>query len=500
MTGLWLLLGLPTVAAITCGLSREALATAIARATALVTALLATAVALKAPLGAAVALPWIPERGLAFALALDPLAIPGILTVAWVTALATTAERGRGLALLLAGEAVALTAWLADDTVTLVAALSLLAPLAAAMVSRGRQATAAVFLPLSVAAAAVTVVALLLGLGFHEATIGAWSFALRDALGVVLPSGLSAPVAMAALVGAWILAGVWPLHGWWRTAAEVAPAGRGAWLVAVVRPLGIGLLARISLPAVAGDAAAYGPLLGVAGGLALVVGLVGAAHERVGARRHLHLAHVPIAAALIGVAGVTAEGLSGALLLGLGGGLAFALAHLAAASPRPHRAAHAIGLLGLLAAPGILGFAGLLPVATATLMQGEWLLTAPALLGLLLLVGPALGLLPALGSVARGPRLDAEFHPREAAGAHLSLSLAAALLVFFGLVPSMVHWRVNAAGPPWMRGVYERWCVTVEEPQVRPRPADSLEVAACEQAVLRVRARLRERREEGVAP
>ncbi|MEZ4384221.1 MAG: hypothetical protein R3A79_23005 [Nannocystaceae bacterium] len=485
MTGLWLLLGLPTLAAAACALSRDAVATALARAAALVTALLATAFALEAPLGAALTLPWIPERGLAFALALDPLAIPGILTVAWITALATTAERGRGLGLLLVGEVVALTAWLANDLVTLVAALGLLAPVAAAMVSRGRQATAAVFLPLAVAAAAVTLVALLLGLAYHEASSGAWSFALRDGLGVVLPASLSAPAALAALVGAWLLAGIWPLHGWWRVAAEVAPPGRGAWLVAVVRPLGIGLLLRLSLPAVASDAAAFAPLLGVAGGVALVVGLLAAASERDGARRHLHLAHVPIAAALVGVAGATAEGLSGALLLGLGGGLAFAVAHLAGAAPRPHRVARGIGLLGLLCVPGTLGFAGLLPIATTTLTQGGWLLAAPTALGLLLFAAPALALAPTLAAVAREPGADPARRPTEASGA-LGLPLAAALLVVFGLAPAALHGRVNAAAPAWVRGVYQRWCVAVVDPQPRARPAAKLEVEGCEQAVLRV--------------
>ncbi|HFE45584.1 MAG TPA: hypothetical protein ENJ18_08820, partial [Nannocystis exedens] len=473
MNVLWLLILLPVAAAIACALTGERLATAIARATATVSAALTTLVALSTPIGASATLPWLPQRGLHFALALDALAIPGILTVAWTSALACAHARGKKLGLLLAAQACALVAWLAADLGTMVAAWSLLALLAALMVSRSRQSVLAVFLPLSAAALALMCAALLLALSHHEATLGHWSFGLQKTLTVLSPAPQEAMIAAFSLVAAWFMAGLWPLHGWWQSAALAAPPAFGAWLPAVLRPLGIGLLVRVTLPAAAASMATMASTLGIVGALILIVGLLGASSEPVARRRYLHLAHVPTAVALIGVATFAAEGIGGALLLGLAGGLAFALVHLAGPPKRPFGTLlTTVGLLGLLGAPGLLGFAAVLPIALALLGPTTWMLSGAAALGLLLLGAVAIGIAPLIAS-ARDLQVNDEAaspsrHSPRRAGL---LALAAGLLVLLGVMPSLVQDRVNAAAPPLVHRAIKRWCESELSPLLRAREA-----------------------------
>jgi len=487
---LWLLILLPAAAAIACALTGDALATAIARATTTVTALLATLVALSTPLGASAALPWLPQRGLSFALALDALAIPGILTVAWLSALACAHGRGQKLGLLLAAQACALVTWLADDLGTMVAAWSLLPLLAALMVGRSRQRIFSVFLPLSAAAAALTTTALLLALSHHEATVGTWNFALQETLSVLSPAPQEGLIAAFSLLAAWLMAGIWPLHGWWQSAAEGAPAAFGAWLPAVLRPLGIGLLIRVTLPAAAASMAAMASTLGIIGGLVLLLGLLAASSEPIAGRRHLHLAHLPTAMALIGVATFTAEGIGGALLLGLAGGLAFALVHLAGPPRRPFGAVlTAVGLLGLLGAPGLLSFAGILPIALALLGPGTWMLSGAAVLGLLMLCGVAIGITPLIAS-ARELQLEPETpSPRGSVRRRSGLlALTAGLLLLLGLVPSLIQDRVNAAAPPLVHRATERWCEAELSPLLRARKAGVKPTEECARAITTLRA------------
>ena len=496
MNALWLLLLLPSLGALGTSFSRGELATAIARATAAVTALFATIIALSGTVGAVAELPWLPERGLRFALLLDPLAIVGILTVAWVTAIAAAHGRGRTLCLLLAGEVAGLVAWLADDLVTMVAAISLLALIAAAMVGRSRQSILAVFLPLSAAAASLTVTALLLGLSHHEASVGQWSLGLRETLGVLSPSAQENAIAASSTLAALVLAGVWPLHGWWRRAAEDAPPAFGAWLPAVLRPLGLGLLIRVTMPAAAATIAALAPALALLGGILVFVGLLGAASDRgPGAtrRRHLHLGHLPTGAALLGVATLTPEGISGALLLGLGGGLAFALVHLVGRPERPlHRLLAGIGLLGLLGAPGLLSFAGVLPIGLASLSQGAWHLPAAPYLGLLLLSAPVVALAPLLAALRPAPRppmtaaMSASSPPRPRN--HAVLLLTAALLLLLGLAPALIHDRIGAAPRALSHRVYVRWCSVTLSPHLRARRAPESAPEGCEEPMTTLRA------------
>lgn len=518
MNALWLLILLPSLGALATSLRSGAIATALARATAAATALLATIIALSGTIGAAAELPWLPERGLRFALRLDPLAIAGILTVAWVTAVAAAHGRGRKLCLLLVGEAAGLVAWLADDLATMVAALSLLALVAAAMVGRSRQSTLAVFLPLSAAAASLTVTALLLGLSHHEASVGQWSLGLGETLGVLSPSAMEIAIAASSTLAALLLAGAWPLHGWWRSAAEDAPTAFGAWSPAVLRPLGVGLLIRVTMPAAAATLAAIAPALALLGGILVLVGLLGVASDRgpgAAGRRHLHLGHLPTGAALLGVATLTPEGISGALLLGLGGGLAFTLAHLLAHPARVggpehplHRLLATIGLLGLLGAPGLLSFAGLLPVGLASLGQGAWHLPAAPALGLLVLSAPLLGLAPLLAAL-RSPRRPPTTVATSANGPstprnHGVLLLTAALLVLLGLAPTLVHHRIGPASSAQSLQVYVRWCSVTASPLLRARKAPESAPEGCEEPLKTLRALARgeepplSAREEGV--
>ncbi len=500
MNALWLLVLLPSLGALGTSLSRGAIATAFARATAAATALLATIIALSGTIGAAAELPWLPERGLRFALRLDPLAIAGILTVAWVTALAAAHGRGRTLCLLLVGEAAGLVAWLADDLATMVAAFSLLSLVAAAMVGRSRQTTLAVLLPLSAAAASLTVTALLLGLSHHEASVGQWSLGLPATLAVLSPSTMEIAIVASSTLAALLLVGAWPLHGWWRSAAEDAPAAFGAWLPAVLRPLGVGLLIRVTMPAAAATIAAIAPALALLGGAHVLIGLLGAASDRgpgATGRRHLHLGHLPTGAALLGVATLTPEGISGALLIGLGGGLAFALVHiLVHPAGRPERPVHrllaTIGLLGLLGLPGSLSFAGVLPVGLASLGQGAWHLPAAPALGLLLLSAPLLGLAPLLATL-RGPRrpLTTAATPTSSPPSPRNLGvllLAAALLVLLGLAPALVHHRIGAASSAQSHEVYVRWCSVTAAPLLRARRAPESAPEGCEEPLKTLRA------------
>lgn len=499
MNALWLLVLLPSLGALGTSLRSGRIATALARATAAATALLATIIALSGTVGAAAELPWLPERGLRFALRLDPLAIAGILTVAWVTALAAAHGRGRKLCLLLVGEAAGLVAWLADDLATMVAAFSLLSLVAAAMVGRSRQTTLAVLLPISAAAASLTVTALLLGLSHHEASVGQWDLGLPAALAVLSPSGVELAIAASSTLAALLLVGAWPLHGWWRSAAEDAPTVFGAWLPAVLRPLGVGLLIRVTMPTAAATFAALAPALALLGGAHVLIGLLSAVSDRGPAaaeRRHLHLGHLPTGAALLGVATLTPEGISGALLLGLGGGLAFALVHLlvhrVGRPERPlHRLLATIGLLGLLGAPGSLSFAGVLPVGLASLGQGAWHLPAAPALGLLLLSAPLLGLAPLLATL-RGPRpLTTAATPASSPPSprnHGVLLLAAALLVLLGLAPTLLHHRIGAASSAQSLEVYVRWCSVTASPLLRARKAPESAPEGCEEPLKTLRA------------
>ncbi len=496
MSVLWLLILLPSAAAIVCALAPDRLATAIAWATTAVNAVLTTLVALSTPIGTSASLPWLPQRGLHFALTLDALAIPGILTVAWVSALTCAHGQGKKLALLLAAQACALVAWLAADLGTMAAAWSLLALLAPFMVDRARSFIFSVALPLSVAASALIATALLLALSHHEATTGTWSFALQKTLGVLSPAPQEGLIAAFSLLAAWLMAGIWPLHGWWQSAAlgdsyniRGCPAF-SAWLPAVLRPLGIGLLIRVTLPAAAASMAAMASMLGIVGGLILIVGLFGARYECVSYRRHIHLAHVPTAVALMGIATFTAEGIGGALLLGLSGGLAFALVHLVG----PTRTSFdvfllTVGLLGLLGAPGLLGFAAVFPIALELLGPSTWMLPSAPALGLLLLGAVAIAISPII-VISRERQLTEavtwsnRFYPQRAG----LLGLTAGLLILLGVVPSLVQDRVHTATPVLVRRAAERWCESKLSPLLRAREAGIRPTEECTHAITTLRA------------
>ncbi|MCB9567174.1 MAG: hypothetical protein H6710_08200 [Myxococcales bacterium] len=396
---LWLLLLIPLASGAFAAFAGTRLATAVGRAGALASAAWTTLVALEMPAGAAASVPWMPASGIELSLRVDPLATCGLLGVAWISAAAAFAERGRRLALILIGEAAVLAAWLADDLGVMAAAWAILPLVAAGLVGRSRQSALAAFLPLAAGAAALSLAAVLLALGHQEASVGTWSFALPTIAAAVLPPAEEALVAGLLLAAAWLTMGLWPLHGWWQSAldeGERAPAA-ALWLPALVRPLGLWILIRVAAPLCAESWIHLAPAL--LGGIAAsaVVGLAGARGERDPRRLHHHLAHLPIAAAALGVLSVSGEGLTGALLLGLGGGLALTLAELAChlrIGPLG-RVALAAGNLGLLGGPGLLGFAGLILVVPAALSQGPWVSPGAPWVALLVLLGSMAAFAPA---------------------------------------------------------------------------------------------------------
>lgn len=381
----------------------------------------------------------------------------------------------------------------------------------------------ALALPLALAAALLLLAALVLALAHHDAHDGAWSFALAELAALILPPAHEYLTFALLAAPAWLLLGLWPAAG-----ALVALARTGAssaiLLHGALPALGALLLARaIALaPAAAALAAPY---LGPLALLALALTLTAALRTRTPADALLRLSAAPAALAAFGLLTITAEGLAGALLLTVGGGLATALATTLdaphpetaptppspSASPTPPSAAspaaplpsppltaaplprptkttqratdvaprithlRLLAALALLGVPGLAAAPGLLLVLLGALRHGTW--TTPH--------APSLAIAAALALTLTAVRLTAtiarpttptahEAPPRAPHTADPSRPRAvtiglALVVVLVGLAPAPLLTRPGPAAAPWLRAVFARRCVAEAAPADRPR-------------------------------
>ncbi len=313
---------------------------------------------------------WIPGLGLEFALELGGLGLPGVLITCLIGQVATLARDGsRGtIAAGLGLQGVVLAALLATNLGLMVACHGLLAPLVVGMLATGprpdrlRAALAAGFY-LALAAVVMALAAGLLAVAHHDASGGQWNLEIGALVGVLLPAGVEAVVGGLLALAGGLLLGLWPLHGWSLAGAAAGRSGTALLLFGPLRLLGLDLLLRLWLPLTPSAAAAQGPWLA---GLALVGAIYGALVARVepDPRRAIGLAALaPAGLLVLGVAGQHHEGLLGALALGstltLGAtaGLLAVAETQACRGPRANLARR-LGPLGLLAAPGLIGFVG----------------------------------------------------------------------------------------------------------------------------------------------
>jgi NADH-quinone oxidoreductase subunit M len=466
---LLLLCALPLTAALALALPLRAGHPRLARALALAAAALTLGLLLdllRAP-PSPLRHPWIPHLGLDLHLRLDPLTAPLLLLLALLTPAALLlAARARLPALLLAQAHLSLLLLAAD--LGLFAAAAALLPLLALLLA-GRERPAGLFVPLHLGAAALTLAVLLLALAHHDAAEGAWSFALHDLSAIALPPPLEALVFALLVAAGWLILGLWPVHGWWRQAGEGGEAAAALILLAAVRPVGLLILlhAVTLAPTAAAAAAPHLNLLALAG---LLIGLLAALGDPDPHRRTLHLTHPAAALALIGLFTATAEGLSGALLLTYGAGLA--LAHrltTSTASPTPTASSTLTGaaIAGLALAPGLVlvlisGFGAgslsrtntrlILLVALLALVLTAHLLARPR-------QRPS-SPRPPLSTLA-GPPLSALARPL-----HLALAL---LILLFGLHPAPLTTHLGAAATAAVRRLTATRCAAEHSPTERPR-------------------------------
>ncbi|MBK8260655.1 MAG: hypothetical protein IPK80_04885 [Nannocystis sp.] len=457
MDPLLLLCALPLTAALALALPLRAGRPRLARALALAAAALTLGLLLdllRAP-PSPLRHPWIPHLGLDLHLRLDPLTAPLLLLLALLTPAALLlAARARLPALLLAQAHLSLLLLAAD--LGLFAAAAALLPLLALLLA-GRERPAGLFVPLHLGAAALTLAVLLLALAHHDAAEGAWSFALHDLSAIALPPPLEALVFALLAAAAWLILGLWPVHGWWRQAGEGGEPAAALILLGAVRPVGLLILlhAVTLAPVAAAAAAPHLNLLALAG---LLIGLLAALGDPDPHRRPLHLTHPAAALALIGLLTATAEGLSGALLLTYGAGLA--LAHRLT-TPTASSTLTRAAIAGLALAPGLVlvlisGFG-----AGSLSRTNTRLVLLVALLALVLTAH----LLSRPRQRAPSPLAD---HPVSALARPLHLALAL-LILLFGLHPAPLATPLGAAATAAVRRLTATRCAAEHSPAERPR-------------------------------
>ncbi|MDC0719527.1 hypothetical protein [Nannocystis bainbridge] len=451
-----------------------------ARACALTATGLGVLAALACSAGApAIEVEWL-GRGVALRLTSGPLAAFGLVATAVAGLLAVLEEetRGRGrLAGLLALLGTVLVGLLAGDVLVLAAAWALAPALvlgllaARASEAEGRIAGRALALLLSLGAGAVLLVGAGLAVAHRGASSGTWSAALTGLASVRVPEAAATGLAGALALACALAIGLWPLHAGLVEGTAVGSRGTTRLLAGPVRWLGLDALIRLWAPLVPLGAAATAPWLAGLATLGAIYAGLSARVELDPERRAARIALVGWSVATVGVATLTHEGLSGALLLAVVAGLG--QPGLARAEPI---ARVVLGLAGGLAG-GLVIVAALRPAALTLGALGPWCACGAALaLGL---AGSAMARGTGIkGHVARdmvkatGPSGHVAQDMADTTGraGHVPGRWSTAALVTVVAVaiarPSLVLGRLDEAGEAWVRASALQRCLALVDPRI----------------------------------